>query len=170
MIIDLLKINPEFHEFSAEFLPGDISLDEDAARLTGAVKVSGTLSKSDVKYEIKGKIEAPAELDCTRCLQPIATDLNIDCLAAYLSREDYDNSVETELKEGDLEVAISEDNKIDVAELAREQILLILPTRYLCKDDCKGLCLTCGINKNLENCSCEEKDFDPRWEALKNLK
>jgi uncharacterized protein len=69
-----------------------------------------------------------------------------------------------------LEIAILESNNIDVAELVREQILLNLPEQVFCAEDCKGLCPQCGANRNLIDCKCEEKEIDPRWAALKNLK
>ena len=170
MIIDLLKIEPMPYQFSDELQPETIALEEEAARLIGPAKMNGTITKTDVRYKIDGKIGFQIKIDCTRCLQPIASDQTIDFSVAYVSPEDYGNSVETELKEDDLEVAIFEDNKIDLAELAREQILLSLPTRFLCKEDCKGLCPKCGINKNMQTCRCEEKEIDPRWEALKKFK
>lgn len=170
MIVDLLKIEPMPFKFSVEIQPETIALEEEAAILIGPAKISGAIMKTDVRYKIDGKIGFQIEIDCTRCLQPISTKQELDFSAAYVSPEDYSNSVETELKEDDLEVAIFEDNKIDLAELAREQILLSLPTRFLCKEDCKGLCSKCGINKNIESCSCENKEIDPRWEVLKKFK
>ena len=62
-----------------------------------------------------------------------------------------------------------EGSEIDLAEIAREQILLDLPQQFFCKDDCKGLCEKCGTNLNLKDCDCEDDEIDPRWAALKNL-
>jgi uncharacterized protein len=57
-----------------------------------------------------------------------------------------------------------------LTELVREQILLAVPEQVFCREDCKGLCLKCSANRNLIDCNCEEKEIDPRWAALKNLK
>jgi uncharacterized protein len=54
-------------------------------------------------------------------------------------------------------------------DVVREQVLLSLPTRTLCKPDCKGLCPRCGQNQNLAICSCEQTPSDPRWNALAGL-
>jgi uncharacterized protein len=51
----------------------------------------------------------------------------------------------------------------------REQVLLSLPARTLCQQDCKGLCPRCGENRNQTECSCEQGPSDPRWEALAGL-
>ena len=55
-------------------------------------------------------------------------------------------------------------------DVLREQVLLSLPVRTLCKPDCKGLCPRCGANRNLQPCSCDEGPSDPRWEALAGLR
>jgi uncharacterized protein len=60
--------------------------------------------------------------------------------------------------------------ELDLTELAREQILLNLPSQVFCREDCQGLCQKCGANLNLIDCSCEESEVDPRWAALRNLK
>ena len=59
---------------------------------------------------------------------------------------------------------------IDIDELVREQVLLAVPERSLCQEDCKGLCPTCGADRNLKECGCESVEADPRWAALKNLR
>jgi uncharacterized protein len=58
---------------------------------------------------------------------------------------------------------------LDVDEIVKEQILLAVPTRMLCREDCKGICPQCGVDKNTGECNCETKEIDPRWAALKNL-
>ena len=60
------------------------------------------------------------------------------------------------------------DLKLDLDALVREDILLALPTKYLCKEDCKGLCPLCGQNLNKGQCSCSAPK-DPRWDVLSQL-
>jgi len=52
----------------------------------------------------------------------------------------------------------------------REQVLLSLPVRTLCKPDCMGLCPRCGANRNSQPCQCDVGPSDPRWEALAGLR
>jgi uncharacterized protein len=52
----------------------------------------------------------------------------------------------------------------------REQFYLALPMKPLCREDCKGLCPICGVNRNRETCSCRSEWVDPRMEALRKLK
>ena len=65
-------------------------------------------------------------------------------------------------------VLVSELNE-DLDELLREDILLDLPSKYLCSPDCKGLCPKCGKNLNEGDCGCDRKEIDPRLEVLKSL-
>jgi uncharacterized protein len=58
---------------------------------------------------------------------------------------------------------------IDVDEIVKEQILLAVPTRMLCREDCKGICPECGADKNTGECNCVTDEIDPRWAALKDL-
>ena len=60
-----------------------------------------------------------------------------------------------------------EDQKLDLDDVCGSNIILSMPTRFLCRDDCKGLCPGCGANLNNSVCSCGEKKVDPRMEKLK---
>lgn len=61
------------------------------------------------------------------------------------------------------------DGRLDLDELLREDILLEMPSKYLCGPDCKGLCPKCGKNLNEGNCGCDRREIDPRLEVLKDL-
>ena len=170
MIIDLLQLSDHEKDFAFELQPDEIELDEETARLNKPVKITGKLKKGIAQVDVSGEIKGEIELDCTRCIQAQKTILDIPFNVEYVSTEYYTSNKEAELGERDLEVAVYEDDKINLNELVREQILLNLPIRFYCKEDCKGLCLKCGANKNLTDCSCEEKEIDPRWSALKNFR
>ena len=64
---------------------------------------------------------------------------------------------------------ISNDGYIDADEALTEQILLELPLKHLCKEDCKGLCPKCGTDLNKSTCNCETKEPDPRFDVLRKL-
>src|SRR5919112_562701 len=75
-----------------------------------------------------------------------------------------------ELQAEDLILSAYEGDAVDLDEIVREQTLLALPSRHLCREDCKGLCQKCGANLNENQCSCEQGETDPRWAALADLK
>ena len=69
----------------------------------------------------------------------------------------------------DADLTVYEGDEIDLSPLVREQLMLSLPTRPLCRDDCRGLCSHCGVNLNRAACTCAEHKFDPRFAALRGL-
>lgn len=170
MIIDLFQLSePEF-EFDYELPAADINLEEETAQLEKPVKIAGKLRKGIAQVDVNGKITGEIELECTRCLSPAAAPLDFPFKVTYVTEENYTSDPEAELRGEDLDVAIFDGEKIDLAEITREQILLNLPVRFLCRENCRGLCPKCGADKNTVNCNCEENEVDPRWSALKNIK
>jgi len=170
MVIDLITLEKSPFLFAFSFAPDEIELGIETARLKNAVKAEGELTKRIVQTDVKGKIFAEVETECSRCLQVAELKLEIPFKAAFVTAENYTEAKEAELKEDDLDVSIFNGDKIDVRELVREQILLNLPEQAFCREDCKGLCEKCGANQNLLDCNCEEKGVDPRWQSLREFK
>lgn len=170
MIIELFSVKDSPHKFEFLFAPEEIELEQENVKLIENVKIIGELTKGIVRIETHGTIRAKAEIECTRCIQPIEKELEIPFKASFIAPEHFTEAKEAELHESDLDVSVYEDDKIDLTELVREQIILNLPEQIFCREDCKGLCAKCGENRNLIDCKCEEKEIDPRWAALKNLK
>lgn len=169
MIVDLDSFEgPEKH-FSFDAAHGEIELEEEGARLVGALSVSGSLSK-EPSIEVRGVIEGEIELDCTRCLTPLRKPIEIKFVDVFVLPAEINSSEEKELKGSDFRTDVLLGEHIDMAEVAREQILLSLPTQVFCREDCKGLCDRCGTDLNRTECGCGRGDVDPRWAALKNLK
>jgi uncharacterized protein len=96
--------------------------------------------------------------------------VNADFALDYISGRDYESSAAAELTEAEMSLSVFDGEAIDVDEIVKEQILLAVPSRVLCREDCKGICPACGIDRNTGECSCVTDNTDPRWAALKNLK
>jgi uncharacterized protein len=167
MRIELDKLEKTGNGFAHRYEPEEIVLDEEHARLTEPPAVEGRVSRSGREVRLRGRINAKAEVDCDRCLKTIAIPVEADFDVTYVTEEDYTSSAAAELQEEDLSVSIFDGETIDVDELVREQLLLALPARALCGEDCKGFCPTCGTNRNTNSCNCETKEIDPRWAGLK---
>ncbi len=69
----------------------------------------------------------------------------------------------------DLDSAYVEHDQLDLALWARDAIAEVVPVSILCREDCAGLCPTCGANRNLAPCDCVVEVVDSRWEALREL-
>ncbi len=170
MIVDLSAIKDLQTAFDFLLQANEIDLESETAKLKDVVKVSGEIKKRIVQTDVNGKILVALEIECNRCLQPAECNMEIPFSATFVTPENYTEAKEAELRTDDLDVSVFEGDKIDLKELVREQILLALATRVFCREDCKGLCQKCGANRNLVDCNCEEKEIDPRWAKLKELK
>lgn len=170
MIVDLTTLKNSLFSFDFTLTPEEINLNSEEAALKNVVKTQGNLKKGIAQTDVEGEIFADIEIECSRCLTSAENSLKIAFDTAFISPENYTEAKEAELRIEDLEVSIIEDDRIDLTEIVREQILLNLPTQIFCKDDCQGLCPKCGANRNLIDCKCEEKEIDPRWKALGDLK
>lgn len=170
MIVDLITIKDAALPFDFQIAPGEINLESEEAKITGATRAQGTIKRGIVQTDVEGEIATEIEVECTRCLQPVKKTLEFPFKAAFVTPDFYTQEKETEINADDLEVAVFEGDKIDLSELVREQVLLNLPEQIFCQKDCQGLCAKCGANRNLLNCNCEKEEIDPRWAALRNFK
>lgn len=115
----------------------------------------------------KGTMTGPVIGHCARCLEDFAVDLSRD-FAFVLAP--FEEGIEP-AADDDLSLAFYRGDVIDLSPLLREQILLSLPTRALCREECRGLCPQCGANRTVAACNCaEQAGGDPRLAALRGLK
>ena len=171
MIIDLIKLEKSPFNFAAAIAPEAIDLTGAAIKLNSPVEVTGVVTKHILQADVEGEITADkTQTECGRCLSPVERDLKIPFRVSFVEPENYPQSAETELNADDLDVSILEDERIDLTELVREQILLAASETILCREDCRGLCAECGADQNLIDCNCKENEIDPRWQGLRELK
>ncbi len=170
MRVDLTKLEKSRISFDFVLKPTEINLKGEEINLIDEIKVQGNLTKGIAQTDVEGEISTVFEIECSRCLKKVENSLEFPFTAAFVTPEHYTEQIEKELDLGELDVSIIETEEIDLKELVREQILLNVPVQVFCREDCKGLCRICGADKNLIDCKCEEKEFDPRWSALKNFK
>jgi|SRR4051812_29050371 uncharacterized protein len=167
MRIELDKLEQMGNQFAHVYEPEEIVLDEEQVRLLSPPEVKGRVSRSGQKVSLRGKINTTAEVDCDRCLKSVPVPVETVFDVTYVPEEDYRRSEVAELQEEDLSLSVFDGETIDIDELVREQVLLALPNRALCSEECKGLCPVCGKDRNVNPCDCQSKEIDPRWAALK---
>ncbi len=116
------------------------------------------------KLEASGKIRLSLEIPCDRCLTPVKVDFDLDVnFSADLNQTEEDRA-----KELDEQPYIS-GNYLDVDQLVRNELLLNLPMKVLCREDCKGICNRCGANLNFESCECDRSTSDPRMSVIQDI-
>lgn len=170
MKVDLLSLTDVPRSFSFTIDSDNIDLETEGIMVVDEVEMIGEVSRNAAKTDVRGSVKASLEIDCTRCLTPVRQELDVVFQVDFVGREFLPESKETHLESNDLDTDILESDEINLAEIAREQILLNLPETTLCREECKGICPTCGKDLNEGDCRCGEDEIDPRWAALKNLK
>ncbi len=170
MRIKLENLEGRKGDFAHVYQPDELNPVDERVRLTGPASVKGKVRFSGNQVFVNGHIEARAQVECDRCLQRVEAPVSADFALEYITGTDYESSDVVELTEAEMLVSVFDGEAIDVDEIVKEQILLAVPTRMLCREDCKGICPECGIDKNTGECQCVTDDIDPRWAALKNLK
>ena len=124
------------------------------------LKGSFQVIRSSKGLYISGELSSTTETECSRCLDSIRIPISIrmDDLFYYPA---------STAPPGDF--GVGEDGFVDLNPLVRQLSLLAIPLQPFCRPDCKGLCMHCGQNLNVDSCDCEIEDVDPRLESLRSL-
>jgi uncharacterized protein len=157
--------------FEHTYRPEEIDLEEEGASVVAAAAVRGGATRKGEQVRLRGEIKTEVELLCDRCAAPERAPLAVEFDTSFIPQEvEAVKAENVELAAEDLLLSSYEGDAVDLDELVREQILLALPSRHLCREDCKGLCQKCGADLNAGACSCGQGEVDPRWAALADLK
>lgn len=119
-----------------------------------------------VRLKYSGNFETP----CARCLEPVAIPLSGSVDLIFRPTGVDATGSERAISTGETEIGYYENGSLLLEDVLREQVLLSLPGRTLCREDCKGLCPRCGQNWNLQACNCDSQPVDLRWSALAGLR
>jgi uncharacterized protein len=173
--IAVSKIPPEGMDVSAELDPEAIHVGASGSE-SFVLQSGGRLSchverQDDETVHVKGRFQARVSLDCGRCLEPFQLRLEHDLDQFYLPHraDDAGPEDEEELSGRDLVVAYYREGQVDLGEMIREQIFLSIPMKRVCRDDCLGICPSCGLNRNMTQCECRAESTDPRLLPLEKL-
>jgi uncharacterized protein len=178
MLIEIQDLELHPVDFREEFSPGAIDLGEEVRQRTPlrgegrADLVEEHHGKHKVVQDIrlKGKVATSLEVDCARCLEPVVyeVDRSFDLLYRPLGTDA--GHEELSVTDAEAEIGYYQGDSLLLEDALREQVLLAVPLKMLCRKDCKGLCPHCGKNLNEVQCSCAAQMEDPRWAALKEIR
>ena len=115
---------------------------------------------------VRGSLQARLSLCCARCLRPLARDIDVDVVELFVDPARATAEALTDLEPG-YQVA---DDHIDVEALLRDALAQSAPYQPLCGEACQGLCGQCGADLNVAACGCGDKQLDPRWATLAQLR
>jgi uncharacterized protein len=172
LIVDVSQIPPEGLEVDSPLEPGEVHLEgEKSFSLQPGGRLRGRVDRGDDQtVHVRGHLAAALGLECGRCLEPFPFAVAQELDLFYLPhREDAEEEDEVELADRDMVVTYYSGDRLDLGEIIREQLVLSVPMKRLCREDCRGLCPTCGANRNTTPCDCPVAGPDPRFAGLGRL-
>lgn len=178
MLIEIKELELHPVDFREEFGPGVIDIGPDLQqhsplRTEGrADLVEEHHGKHKVIQDIrlKGKLDTTVEALCARCLEPVVQEVARSFDLLYRPLGSDAGHEELSVTEVEAEIGYYQGEGVLLEDVLREQVLLAVPLKTVCREECKGLCPQCGKNLNEGSCSCAPPVGDPRWSALKEIR
>lgn len=138
---------------------------ENQPNLLEDVNIQIDLEKRSPHYFLKNRVQVSGRFACDRCTEEFDRTVSGDSRTVFSSDKEMAAMNETD----DIHYLASDAKEIDLTDEMRETILLAVPMKMLCAENCRGLCAGCGANLNTESCRCAPPPADLRWEALRKL-
>jgi len=178
MLLTVLELEREPIQFHLTFPPDSIEYGFDIRQLD-SLAVEG---RADLIVEHRGPGELIDDIRvrstyngrfealCARCLDPVEHALSGQFDLLFRPTGADGEASEHSITTSETEIGYYQKDGVLLEDVLREQVLLSLPAKTLCREDCKGLCPHCGRHLNSETCACSETVTDPRWTALSSLR
>ena len=158
---DLRSLETKAVQVDGSIQPDDPIWEEGDARPSEPVRVTGRLSSAgEGRFYFAGRITGGMELPCRLCLEEVDVDVDeeVHFLLAEIGADEADDP--------DVFLYDPSARMLDLRPAVRETWLLTAPAYVQCREDCKGLCATCGTNLNESTCNCASTKTESRWDAL----
>ncbi len=161
VVADLYGLVPDLGQ-DADALRASESADQ--PELRGPVR----LMRTGEGVLVQGHLSAELTMPCVRCLEPVPVPIDVDLEEIYSPTMDILTGRAAAPEEEDRALWIDEHHILDLREVLRQDVLVVIPMHPICREDCLGLCPTCGRNLNEGTCDCAPEP-DPRWAGLTAL-
>jgi uncharacterized protein len=146
---------------------------EQVLGLDGPLQMAVRIKRAGNKFILDGTLKGGATVRCDRCLEPYHQDLDSKFhlyLQAKPRLEKGEIETDVELLDEDMEVEYISGDELDLDEIVREQVFLSLPMKSICREECRGLCPICGVNRNRSECACLKESGHPAFRKLSDFK
>lgn len=150
------------HEYSFTVAPSDIQLDPN---FTTPVEVAVQLEKSARQVYVRSRIATSGSFQCDRCLSQFQQDISCQYGVVYI----YDEEDAGKYPPEEVRIVQQDLPVIDLSGDVREMIILSIPLKLLCREECRGLCPTCGTDLNSGKCNCRPETSNRPWQGLEKL-
>ena len=169
---DTLSLDSVFDEpvpFSFDLSFSAKALDREPLLEVSPVTMEGEVSRIEKGFSLQARLSYGGQLECSRCLVAYPFETRED-FTLLLTKRVATSGKDVPLTGEDLDEYFYDDPLVPVAPIAEEWIQMAVPMKPLCREDCRGLCPTCGEDLNVTECGCAAEAADPRWEALRLIK
>jgi uncharacterized protein len=144
-------------------------LDREPLVAVRPARIAGEVSRVEGGHSLTANLVWDGRLECSRCLTPYDFSHQEDFSLLLYPRKTI-SETDLELDRGDLDTYFYDDPNVPVAPIVEERIQMAIPMKPLCREDCLGLCIECGADRNVTRCDCVVEFIDPRWKPLELLK
>ncbi len=137
-------------------------------QVLGKLDIDLKLTKLEPDYYLRGNLKFRLAQDCARCAESFEEPITHQFDVA-LSQAGFEASLNSEESE-ELDVMVFQGNELDLDIVIREQLILSVPYKALCQENCQGICQKCGQNLNIRVCACNKDSFVSPFSDLQKLK
>jgi uncharacterized protein len=169
MFIDIHELEKDALEFEQVLPVGRIAFGPDVKQVA-PMEVAGAAELLGDEIHVAGGLRTTVEAVCSRCLEPLRQPIDVEFDLFYRPMKTIAREEEIELKPSELEIGFYEGKGLELDEILKEQVLLTLPMKQICREECRGLCPQCGQNLNQAGCTCKTERLDSRWSGLEQFK
>lgn len=160
MKISISNLTEGVHAFHFSTKPSELGLGES---FTEDVTVDVTVDKTSRELMLKVEMSTMGTFVCDRCIDEFDRRVQARYQIVYL----YAQSEMYRYPGEEVQILSAGTPFIDITEDVRQYMLLAVPLKLLCRENCSGLCPRCGVNRNDQTCTCDAEEMDPRWQVLK---
>ena len=164
MQIKFTNYKDGLHHFDFEVDVEKLGLEE---KTVDNVLLSCDMDKSSTQIVLNCKLSFTVKQMCDRCTLSIDEEMENTFRNIYFITH---SKSENQEDESGIYYLSPDEDKINLTQDTSENILLAIPMKTLCNENCKGLCYKCGTDKNVNVCNCEEEVSNPVWDSLLKLK
>lgn len=169
MLFNVSKLLREPSGFTREYeVDEEVSVDKDktVCPVTGRM----TLMRTDDGIWVSAPLDASMTGSCSRCLEDIRKVVHLEIEEEFLPETDIDTGAKINSpREFDENFYIGQNHVLDLTEAVNQYIYMGTSMKPMCRPDCKGLCMTCGVNLNEGECECDQVRRDPKWGSLLDM-
>ncbi len=136
-------------------------------RQVAPLEVAAVAELVGSEIRIRGHLGTRLEAVCDRCLGPVILPVERDFDLFYRPMQTIAREEEVEIPTDELDVGFYSGDGIELADVMTEQVILSVPMKLICRAECRGLCPTCGINRNVASCHCPPPQEESPFASLK---